>query len=54
MRGAVVSIALSRKKDSLLSVNGGSFSTIDIARIFDSFFFETTMLYLKAGHNLGL
>lgn len=44
---AVVGIALSRKKDSLLSVNGASFLTrIDIARIFNSFFFERQQCFI--------
>lgn len=46
---AVVGIALSRKKDSLLSVNGASslfLTRIDIARIFNSFFFERQQCFI--------
>lgn len=53
---AVVGIALSRKKDSLLAVNEASFflTGIDIARIFNSFFFERQQCVVwKLGHNLG-
>lgn len=45
---AVVGIALSRKKDSLLSVNRASFfwTRIDIGRIFNSFFFERQQCFI--------
>lgn len=50
MRGAVVGTALSRKKDSLLSVNGASLlARTDIAANLKFVFLpETTMLYLRA------
>lgn len=56
MRGAVVGTALSRKKDSLLSVNGASLlARTDIAANLKFVFLpETTMLYLRAWYKLGL